>query len=1013
MPASGRPALRLIVLTALAACGLAVGLLPAHASGQAAGATDDRPVALTLSSADDSYATGRDIALAAAVTNTSARSCGIPAVAPGSLRIRSVTRDGVPLTPVAGQALLLAGVDVGVAAAAVPSDPGVTLAVPIDVRDGADGSSSAWLQQFDTLPTGEAITSSWDLATPGRYEVAALWAPPGTVNDPVVRAASGNPDSDPEVCVGPSRLALVSFTVTGASASLAWWWWLLLALAPVAVAVLIVVIARRRSTAAATVVFLLASTATLLGPSPSARADISGVGDVSGAVSGCLAQFAQPGMDPAGTVAALTQPGAPPVRVEQVSVPDNGLGTQTDRVDPADPNQGTVISWDPTHDIHLDGAVFPPCLALYHELTHAVDMAEGIDSTEGECGGVPISDLHTVAAENLLRPKLGLGPRTQYHGVPIPPITHEQCKEELKKKREAEFEPPLGPDGDGGLPPGGTGNGSGPGGHGSGGGSSGGNGSGGGDGSGGNGSSSTGGGRNGGGDLGGGNGGGGSIFADPHLATLDGLLYDLQLVGEFVALRLPDGREVQIRTTPVAGSEIASMVSAVAVRAGSSRIGFYADDGDLAIRLDGAALRPTDAPIDLGGVVLQRVPATAAFSGFGYRLTWPDGTEIELQNSAGWALQLLLRIGADQQGRPVGLLGNADGDPADDLVTRDGTPVPDPAASTVASLHAFGDTWRLQDQESLFDYNAGQSTASFTDPSFPRPTPEPTPAQLQNAQYACNLAGVRREPLRSTCLFDVLAGGQPGLVVQSAAVGAQFPTLVGPGSPGVTEPTSAPHTDTAPTSGPSGAIPEPTVENGLQEGGSISGTVTPDAPVRLEFEGAAGQIAYFRATGDCDPADTSVIWTVRAVSGRLDEYHGTVGACQDVGRAGFGIDGTYALEFTGDGPYAFTWDRVEPDLTRDLPADGVGQGELSAPTARHTWWFQAETDRPVSFTPDEGCPAGSGATWYVLDKGNNFNGGGVYDLCQAIGPLDLPTGRYQLVLLSTRTAVPYRFTTTQ
>lgn len=48
----------------------------------------------------------------------------------------------------------------------------------------------------------------------------------------------------------------------------------------------------------------------------------------------------------------------------------------------------------------------------------------------------------------------------------------------------------------------------------------------------------------------------------------------------------------------------------------------------------------------------------------------------------------------------------------------------------------------------------------------------------------------------------------------------------------------------------------------------------------------------------------------------------------------------------------------------------------------------------------------------MLDENGSFNGGGVYDLCQAVGPLELTTGRHQLVLMSAATAVSYRFTTT-
>ena len=57
----------------------------------------------------------------------------------------------------------------------------------------------------------------------------------------------------------------------------------------------------------------------------------------------------------------------------------------------------------------------------------------------------------------------------------------------------------------------------------------------------------------------------------------------------------------------------------------------------------------------------------------------------------------------------------------------------------------FGDSWRIQPTESLFDYGTDQSTETFTDRRFPLrflTLGSLLPAQLRSAEEVCHKAGV-------------------------------------------------------------------------------------------------------------------------------------------------------------------------------------------------------------------------------------------------------------------------------
>ena len=95
-------------------------------------------------------------------------------------------------------------------------------------------------------------------------------------------------------------------------------------------------------------------------------------------------------------------------------------------------------------------------------------------------------------------------------------------------------------------------------------------------------------------------------------------------------------------------------------------------------------------------------------------------------------------------GTLIGLLGNFNENTGDDLMSRDGSILPAESSYSIATTaldralpavipirevedayfdnlyRQFGDSWRISQAESLFDYGFNQSTATFTDRNFPQ-----------------------------------------------------------------------------------------------------------------------------------------------------------------------------------------------------------------------------------------------------------------------------------------------------
>ena len=272
------------------------------------------------------------------------------------------------------------------------------------------------------------------------------------------------------------------------------------------------------------------------------------------------------------------------------------------------------------------------------------------------------------------------------------------------------------------------------------------------------------------------------------------LTYDFQQVEEFIAAKSDrDDFQIQVRQRPWARtSPTVAENSAVAMQVVGHRVGVYLTDPGHKILLDGTPMTPpaTGSPLPGGGTVVDDTSAGQV------TVTWPDGSYVTIGYLGGY-LDISVYI-AEQHGHLSGLFGNDDGNPNNDLTTRSGTVLPYPA--TPAQIYGtFGPSWRISQAESLFDYDAGQSTTTFTDTTVPTQiiTVADLPAANRDAATTtCRNGGVSIEPFLDDRILDVAITGDSTTV--TSALDSQsfaFPATPTP-TPTPTTVTSAPPTPT-------------------------------------------------------------------------------------------------------------------------------------------------------------------------------------------------------------------------
>jgi hypothetical protein len=522
---------------------------------------------------------------------------------------------------------------------------------------------------------------------------------------------------------------------------------------------------------------------------------------------------------------------------------------------------------------------------------------------------------------------------------------------------------------------------------------------------------------------------GGSIFGDPHLATADGLAYDLQSVGEFTLADSDQlGVHAQVRLAPSPVADI-SLASRVAVELGDSRVEF----AGTSMYVDGAAVTLAAGqawPFGDDQFVLRSSSGEyqVLFDGLdGAFLTWRNGR---------LGFYVPPAAGSDL----VGLLGNADGNPANDLRLADGTQLP--ATASPSTLHGdFADSWRLTDDESLFSYGAGETTATYTDVTFPhniKTVHDLTADQVRIASAQCEAADVPAGPTFSACVLDVALTADSSFATQAAE---QRDVSVDPSALGL-DGTGRLRADFEASALPTNVRPARVSTDAATTSfaGGFSGTDTYRAYVQSLPSHTGGTLSFdLLALGDWTAGtgtkkvtvetDRAAPYTVTPTSltptrsGTLASgvaykvYRVTMPFTHTASQAEFTVSAT---NVTGLGGQAFGVDNVDLQVTlvpaqhfsgslpltvsSGVPAAGAGNLETAVSVDDYTVTLPAAGGLFVDVTS---C-AQSTLNWSLLDSAGKEVGYGF--TCRDGEARDLPAGTYKLVTRSNPAAGAYALT---
>ncbi|MEM8615987.1 MAG: VWD domain-containing protein [Pseudomonadota bacterium] len=337
---------------------------------------------------------------------------------------------------------------------------------------------------------------------------------------------------------------------------------------------------------------------------------------------------------------------------------------------------------------------------------------------------------------------------------------------------------------------------------------------------------------------------GGGGGGDPHLYTIDGTYYGFQAAGEFVLLRSP-GRdlEIQMRTRPV--RDTVSSIKGIAVRAVQTRFTIqYGRDSLVHINGEPVSL---DEDIEFS-IDPADLPAIYRPKRNRYVIVVDEDTIIRVDANGFW-MNFDTQISRQTYDDLTGLLGDGDGQSANDLRSRSGMEIYldtlDEAARHNALYRMFGDSWRIAQEESLFDYADGESTETFTDKAYPKISEDAdTEPKLSRAEAeeVCRAAGLTSGIFFETCVYDVMMTGERGYAEAAAAIGADATDVITRRATRIGGPIAV-SADTSPNSTSDTA---PVFEDMMQEGISfkVNSVVAPGEEVTATWTDALPNRAF-------------------------------------------------------------------------------------------------------------------------------------------------------------------------
>lgn len=604
-----------------------------------------------------SMAGSNPLSLMLRLKNDSTRACQVATTAQGTIAITNVTQDGKQLS--ATPLNTASDDDLGylLQSQLTTLNPGQSVDVPLliyKVKDAYILRSTTWSSDAGSFGSQYAIQSNKPLALDLNYSLP-------------ITPSHGAPACSDVFFAGTAkhagRLQLIlkiTVAVVIVIIVLLFCWWLS---------------KRKHKTTASVAVLCLVVGAVMWHQAPRALADISVPASVQSAFDTCMATL-NANRDLTGPVLDVINDPANHI----IIVPITGTGSDMTGYD-----HTFTIYWNPNdhHPYAGTGGNADPCTTLYHEMYHAYDMSHGTFSRDDCAGsGIETKEVMATRAQNALRVRLGLPPRSHYGNRPLP---SGDCSA-----------PAAGPQCSGTHCA--------------------------------------------------------STNGDPHLRTFDGLLYDFQGAGEFIAAqdKMSD-YVIQVRQQPWANSRYVAINTAVAMKADGDVVEVRAGQ-DMSLLVNGKQQSLADSTLPKGDKIAIEDNAIV--------VTWADGSQAWVRSVGRYGLALSAQLSDARAGKVDGLLGNANGDPKNDLHVQGSTQAIEPTFKTL--YPTFADSWRITSSTSLFTYDSGMSTASYTNHNFPDQLPPPTGLPgYAGALAFCKSFNITDPEVLADCALDVAITGRP------------------------------------------------------------------------------------------------------------------------------------------------------------------------------------------------------------------------------------------------------------
>ncbi|MGB3406290.1 MAG: Ig-like domain-containing protein [Jannaschia sp.] len=261
---------------------------------------------------------------------------------------------------------------------------------------------------------------------------------------------------------------------------------------------------------------------------------------------------------------------------------------------------------------------------------------------------------------------------------------------------------------------------------------------------------------------------GGRAFGDPHLISFDNVAYDFMAAGEFVLARATEGAAYEVQARFVQLSSAVSVTSAMATAVDGFSVSVERDGGTGILRIDGAVTVLDDGDtLGIGGGSVARAGRVISIDNGAGDITLVDVYGTFLNVSPQPSL-------ARANGTLEGLLGNANGTPADDFRLADGTVLTTPVP--VAVLYGdFAESWQVGTADSLLPGPA----QDFAAPGRIL-TIDSLPTELRaRAEAAVDAFGIVNPILREAAILDFALTGNADFIEAARDTDTAFNPIVG------------------------------------------------------------------------------------------------------------------------------------------------------------------------------------------------------------------------------------------